>query len=99
MPWSDRSRRRLELPSGWASIRREVIARDGGRCVLCGAPGTDVDHVVRGSDHSLGNLRLLCRACHMRRTGRDGGRTSRKPRPRPWRRPESPPGYLPEFRK
>lgn len=26
-------------------VRAEVFARDGGRCVLCGAPATEIDHI------------------------------------------------------
>lgn len=80
--WAEKSRRRGELPSDWSVIRRRVIARDGGLCVLCGAPGRDVDHIDRLGGHELSNLRLLCRSCHMRRTGRDGGRSPRRPRVR-----------------
>ena len=79
--WGGVSRRRGELPSDWGRRRRLVVERDGGRCVLCGAAGNHVDHIVRGGDHSLGNLRLLCESCHMRRTVRDGGSAVRRPRP------------------
>ncbi|MFJ9671079.1 HNH endonuclease [Streptomyces sp. NPDC101221] len=34
----------------------------------CGQPGTEVDHIRPGSDHSLDNLQLLCHACHARKT-------------------------------
>lgn len=71
------SKRSSELPKDWARRRKLVIARDGGKCVWCGAPGSHVDHIERGGNHELINLRLLCRSCHMRRTGRDGGRTDR----------------------
>jgi 5-methylcytosine-specific restriction endonuclease McrA len=60
-------------PSGWARQRASqlVIARDGGRCQLCGAPATEVDHRIRladgGSDAS-DNKRALCRPCHQRVT-------------------------------
>ena len=68
----------------------EVIKRDR-VCVLCGQPGRDVDHIIRGQDHSLSNLRLLCRSCHMQRTGRDGGTAKRAPK-RKWDRSEAHPG-------
>ncbi|WP_323371806.1 HNH endonuclease, partial [Streptomyces katsurahamanus] len=35
---------------------------------LCGHPGTDVDHIRPGNDHSMGNLQLLCGWCHKRKT-------------------------------
>lgn len=77
--WASESKRKAELPSDWAARRRRVIARDKGVCVLCGAPGTDVDHIDRFGPHDLWNLRLLCHPCHMRRTGRDGGLAVRRP--------------------
>lgn len=82
MAWDRVSRRRGELPRDWHRVRQRVLARDGGVCVLCGAGASHVDHVVRGSDHSLSNLRSLCESCHMRRTGRDGGGAVRRGRRR-----------------
>ncbi|KAA1421242.1 HNH endonuclease [Nocardioides humilatus] len=43
--------------------REEVWARDGGKCVQCGADGEEIDH-INGSSSDLANLRLLCRPCH-----------------------------------
>lgn len=74
MAWTS-SNRRSELPPNWAIIRQRVIRRDGGVCQsvldegrICGAPGTDVDHIIPGADHSLSNLQLLCAWCHKRKT-------------------------------
>ena len=78
MAWAPGGKRMAELPTNWRTIRRQVIARDR-VCVFCGERGTDVDHIERGQDHSLSNLRLLCHTCHMKRTGRDGGQTPRGP--------------------
>ena len=39
--------------------RRAVFARDGGRCVYCGAAATSLDHVVprsRGGAHTWENV-------------------------------------------
>lgn len=66
--WSARSRRRGELPAGWGALRARVLERDGGRCVVCGGPANQVDHVDPSGPHELWNLRALCRTCHMRRT-------------------------------
>ena len=44
-------------------VRRAVVARDNGRCRLCGAEGTEIDHIA-GDSWDLANLRLLCHACH-----------------------------------
>jgi 5-methylcytosine-specific restriction protein A len=73
------SRRREQLPPGWESrIRPAIIARDSGRCrwiennQRCPERGTDVDHIGDPADHSLLNLRLLCRTHHNRRSSRQG---------------------------
>ena len=54
----------------WRERKREVLARDGGRCVLCGATDRpQVHHIVPyrySRDHSLANLATLCRPCHSR---------------------------------
>lgn len=47
--------------------RRAVFARDGGRCVYCGAPATSIDHVVprsRGGLHTWDNVVSACRRCN-----------------------------------
>lgn len=43
--------------------REEVWTRDGGKCVLCGDGGDEIDH-IEGPSSELSNLRLLCRPCH-----------------------------------
>lgn len=48
-------------------MREAVVARDRGRCVDCGAPGTVVHHLhpVRlGGPHTPANGVLLCDDCH-----------------------------------
>lgn len=50
-----------------ATVRAAVIARDNGRCQLCGQPGNQIDH-IRGSSSNLDNLQLLCRSCHNLKT-------------------------------
>jgi 5-methylcytosine-specific restriction protein A len=54
----------------WAAVRAQVRARDGGRCVNCGAcEHLEVHHVVplrAGGTDEPGNLVTLCRACHGR---------------------------------
>lgn len=94
MAWGRESRRRSELPSNWKALRRLVLERDNSTCVWCGNPATDVDHIRRGNDHSLDNLRSLCHTCHMRRTGRDGGTAPHRPRLKTTREPEPHPAFL-----
>lgn len=46
-----------------------VIERDGGRCLFCGQPGSEVHHIIsrryRGA-WDIRNMCVLCRACHSR---------------------------------
>ena len=49
------------------AIRAEVIERDRGLCVLCGASGSEIDHIA-GSSDDLTNLRFLCDDCHLQKT-------------------------------
>ncbi|MEX2291524.1 MAG: HNH endonuclease [Mycobacteriales bacterium] len=47
--------------------RKAVFARDGGRCVYCGAPATSLDHVVpksRGGAHTWENVVSACGRCN-----------------------------------
>ena len=51
----------------WHKVKKEAAARDGYRCILCGAPATDVHHVVfrsQGGKDDVNNVVCLCRACH-----------------------------------
>lgn len=47
--------------------RAQVIARDGGKCVKCGNPGQEIDH-ISGPSPDLANLQLLCTPCHRAKT-------------------------------
>jgi 5-methylcytosine-specific restriction endonuclease McrA len=47
--------------------RKAVFARDGGRCVYCGAAATSLDHVVpksRGGAHTWDNVVSACGRCN-----------------------------------
>ena len=47
--------------------RKAVFARDGGRCVYCGAAATSLDHVVprsRGGEHAWDNVVSACGRCN-----------------------------------
>ena len=49
------------------AVKRAVFARDGGHCIVCGAPGDPVCHVVRRSQGGRGieqNIVTLCPHCH-----------------------------------
>lgn len=67
-------RDRNATPRHGSLSRDAVFARDGYRCVYCGAEGTadtlSVDHVqprVRGGDHSAGNVVTACGPCNARK--------------------------------
>ena len=50
------------------AVKREVMERDGGLCVVCGCPGDPVSHVVRRSQGGLGipqNVVCHCWRCHL----------------------------------
>ena len=53
----------------WSRIRRDVFDRDGRRCQECGKAGRlECHHVVElqdGGTNDVGNLRTLCRGCHI----------------------------------
>ena len=47
--------------------RAAIIERDGGKCVRCGEPANEIDHVA-GSSSDPTNLQLLCDDCHNTKT-------------------------------
>ena len=54
----------------WRRMRL-IVLHEEPWCRLCGAPATDVDHIVPhvpGQPHDRANLRSLCHTCHSRRT-------------------------------
>jgi 5-methylcytosine-specific restriction endonuclease McrA len=71
--------RTAPLPKDWYKIRKIILERDGYRCQeirhgghQCPNKATEVDHVIRGANDSLENLRSLCRLCHGRKTQAEG---------------------------
>lgn len=75
MAWST-SNRRGELPPDWQNRRRRVLRRDR-YCTICKENrATEVDHIVRGHDHSDNNLRGLCKTCHAGKSAREGATVS-----------------------
>ena len=46
-----------------AGIREQVLERDGHRCVLCGDPATEIDHIA-GDANTVDNLRSTCGDCN-----------------------------------
>lgn len=57
----------------WRLLRRQILKRDGYKCVQCGAAGMlECDHIkpVRwgGAEYDPENLQMLCRSCHGSKT-------------------------------
>lgn len=90
MPGWEGSTRKERLPSDWQERRRQVMLRDRRRCQwrdvpggqICGLQGNQVDHIVRGDNHELSNLQVLCEPHHRIKSAREGGQ-SFVPRRRP----------------
>lgn len=63
--WRRVMKRRAHIP---ASLRQAVYARDGRRCLHCGADEhLSLDHIVpwsKGGRDDLTNLQTLCRSCN-----------------------------------
>lgn len=91
--WSN-SGRRERLPSGWARIRAEILARDV-TCQICHVrPSTHCDHIVaKLDDHRPEGLQGVCGPCHDQKSSREGNEAQRaNPRPGRKRPPEPHPG-------
>ena len=51
----------------WRTLREEVLARDGGVCIDCGRPATEVHHRVYPAhidETEVDQLVAICRRCH-----------------------------------
>ena len=46
------------------ALRAQIFERDGGKCVLCGAPATQIDHIA-GDANTPENLRSACGSCNL----------------------------------
>jgi hypothetical protein len=57
-----------------SEVKQEVWERDGGRCVICGSKRhLEYDHdipVSSGGSNTANNIRLLCRHCNRRKSGK-----------------------------
>jgi 5-methylcytosine-specific restriction protein A len=91
--WAGSSRKQ-RLPPDWTARREHVLQRDHYRCVQCGQPAIDVDHIIPGDHHELGNLQSLCVPCHKHKSaseGNDARWNRRPPEPHPGLHPPHPP--------
>jgi 5-methylcytosine-specific restriction protein A len=60
----------------WPRDRARVL-REEPECRLCGAPATQVDHIVplaQGGSRGRENLQAICAWCHRGKTGREGNK-------------------------
>jgi tetratricopeptide (TPR) repeat protein len=52
-------------------VKNRVLARDGGRCVMCGSSdGIHFDHILpvsKGGDNTEDNIQILCKDCNLRK--------------------------------
>ena len=58
--------------------RERVFSRDGRVCQICGTDQGEmhIDHIISrksGGDHSLDNLRVLCKSCNLRKGAKEDG--------------------------
>lgn len=70
--WSGRTRPSSTIVR--RSVRRKLLKQEPD-CRICGARATEIDHVhpiCRGGLHEPSNWQPLCRACHRRKTAREG---------------------------
>lgn len=81
------SDRRSRLPADWPKRCAQVHKRSGKRCEfpvgfrLCGKPADGgVDHIIRGDNHELSNLRDTCQYHHGHKSSQEGNeaRAARK---------------------
>lgn len=78
--------RRVNVERGSAASRgygarwrrlRLMFLHEHPLCALCGAPATEVDHIIPirlGGSNDAANLQALCKPCHSTKTAREDGR-------------------------
>jgi 5-methylcytosine-specific restriction protein A len=99
------SQRRERLPPDWPQICQAVREVYGTNCYQCGHDdASDTDHVNRGDDHRIENLRPICgkqckqcadehrTPCHVAKSSREGGQAAQAAKPKRAREPERHPG-------
>jgi 5-methylcytosine-specific restriction endonuclease McrA len=78
----DSSQRRSELPPDWFRLRSQVLRDAGNKCQIrspgCAEFATDVDHIRRGNDHRVENLRAACSSCHLKKSSAEGNSRKRE---------------------
>ena len=57
----------MGIKNSWWGTSKNVRTREKGKCFYCGAPATQVHHIVplsRGGTNSMLNMALVCERCH-----------------------------------
>jgi 5-methylcytosine-specific restriction protein A len=91
------STRKFSLPPDWPAIRSRILRRDGHRCVICGAPARQVDHITPaylGGTDDDDNLASLCDPHHAAKSSREGHDAMRAARARIQRQAPRHPGLV-----
>lgn len=84
----DPAEKKLYQSARWRALRHAVIARDGGRCRVCGSTTRlQVDHIYpwEGSEelfYNEQNLQVLCHHCHSQKTAIESARKAAQRRGR-----------------
>ena len=84
VPWHSNNPRRHQRTNGWAwsRTRQRILDRDVHRCG-CGAPASQVDHVLsigQGGSDDDSNLRAICLHCHAKKTATEAALALQKDR-------------------
>lgn len=99
------STRRDRLPADWPQLCKLARELYGDWCYQCRhEKAADTDHVERGDDHRVQNLRPICglacpqcrdehrTPCHTVKSSREGGQAAQAAKPKRARAPEAHPG-------
>jgi 5-methylcytosine-specific restriction endonuclease McrA len=88
------------LPKDWNRRRSFVLRRDGFSCQIrlegCLGAANEVDHIVRGDNHSPENLRAACKSCHGKKSSAEGHAVQARRRALRKRPPDRHPGSYTE---
>jgi len=83
--WPDKDRERRSHYTREARRAMNQYRRTHILCEQCGAPATDIDHIINlasgGAPADPANLQALCKACHQRKTSAEAHAARRKQRP------------------
>jgi 5-methylcytosine-specific restriction endonuclease McrA len=64
-----RAQQQRDAARNWRQVTAEVKKRDGGKCRVCGKPGSQAHHIVyrsHGGPDTAANLVWTCLDCHRR---------------------------------